>query len=97
MKIRIASPLQTYSYVDGKGIRMVVWNQGCKIQCPGCHNPNTWSCHKGSLIDVEELIQQIKQYKNSHQGVTLSGGDPFLQPEANVKIAEAAHAIGLDV
>lgn len=97
MTIRLAAPLQTNSIVDGKGLRMVIWNQGCNLRCPGCHNPETWDCHGGTLTEVNQLIQQIKYNKGAHQGITLSGGDPFLQVEANKEIAKAAHSMNLDV
>lgn len=97
MKIRLAAPLQTYSYADGKGIRMVIWNQGCKMACPGCHNPETHSLCGGKEIDIEDLEKEITKYSLHHQGITLSGGDPFLQPEQNKRLAVLAHNIGLDV
>lgn len=97
MKIRLAAPLQTYSYADGKGIRMVIWNQGCKMACPGCHNPETHSLCGGKEVDIEDLEKEITKYSLHHQGITLSGGDPFLQPEQNKKLAVLAHNIGLDV
>ena len=59
MKIRLAAPLQTHSYADGKGIRMVIWNQGCKIACPGCHNPETHSMCGGKEVDIENLEKEI--------------------------------------
>lgn len=97
MKIRLAAPLQTYSYADGKGIRMVIWNQGCKMACPGCHNPETHSLCGGKEVDIEDLEKEITKYSLHHQGITLSGGDPFLQPEQNKRLAVLAHNIGLDV
>lgn len=97
MKIRLAAPLQTYSYADGKGIRMVIWNQGCKMACPGCHNPETHSLCGGKEVDIEDLEKEITKHSLHHQGITLSGGDPFLQPEQNKRLAVLAHNIGLDV
>lgn len=97
MKIRLAAPLQTHSYADGKGIRMVIWNQGCKIACPGCHNPETHSMCGGKEVDIEDLEKEIIKNSLHHQGITLSGGDPFLQPEQNKRLAILAHSIGLDV
>ncbi len=47
--------------------------------------------------DTKELIDFIQKNKDTNRGVTLSGGDPFLQPEANIEIADAAHSYGLDV
>lgn len=97
MKIRLAAPLQYESIVDGIGIRMVIWNQGCKCKCPGCHNPETHDLNGGFEIDIENIKKEIYEHKNGHRGITLSGGDPFLQPAANSEIAKYAHELGLDV
>ena len=97
MKIRLAAPMQRESIVDGQGIRMVIWSQGCKMACPGCHNPETHNPCGGKEFDIEELKNEITKYAKYHQGITLSGGDPFLQPEANKELADYAHSLGLDV
>lgn len=97
MKIRLAAPMQRESIVDGQGIRMVIWSQGCKMACPGCHNPETHNPCGGKEYDIEELKNEITKYAKYHQGITLSGGDPFLQPEANKELADHAHSLGLDV
>lgn len=97
MKIRLAAPMQRESIVDGQGIRMVIWSQGCKMACPGCHNPETHNPCGGKEFDIEELKNEITKYAKYHQGITLSGGDPFLQPEANKELANHAHSLGLDV
>lgn len=97
MKIRLAAPLQTESIVDGKGIRMVVWNQGCRMACPGCHNPETHSLCGGKEVDLEDIEKEITKHSLRHQGITLSGGDPFLQPKQNKRLAILAHNLGLDV
>lgn len=97
MKIRLAAPLQTESIVDGKGIRMVIWNQGCRMKCPGCHNPETQPICGGKEFDLQEIKELISKNAHRHQGITLSGGDPFLQPEQNKELADFAHSLGLDV
>ncbi len=97
MKIKTAAPLETYSTSNGQGFRMVVWNQGCNLKCPGCQNPETWDVEGGNEVDTESLIEEIRSYATTHQGITLSGGDPFLQPKANQEIANAAHNFNLDV
>ncbi len=96
MKLRIASPVICDSIVDGPGLRMVVWTQGCKHNCKGCHNPQTHSLSKGYEVEVEEIIEKMKSLR-LQQGVTLSGGEPFLQPKPLSEIAKAAKNINLDV
>ncbi len=96
MKIRLAADLQPDSIVDGEGIRTVVWTQGCPHQCKGCHNPQTHDFNGGVLVDVEEVIEALKEIRNQ-DGITLSGGDPVCQSEACYEISKAAHEMGLNV
>ena len=88
MKIRVASDLQQDSIVDGKGVRTVLWTQGCAHCCPNCHNPQTWDFNGGELVEVEEVIDRILDLEYQ-DGITFSGGDPFYQPEACAEIAKA--------
>lgn len=96
MKIRLAAPLTIDSIVDGPGLRTVIWTQGCIHNCKGCHNPQTHDMEGGFLAEVEEIIGQIKASK-LQKGITLSGGDPFLQARSLVPIAMAAKETGMDV
>ena len=95
MKMRIAGVVND-SIVDGPGLRLAVFAQGCPHHCPGCHNPQTHDFDGGEVADTEEIIE--KMIKNPLlDGVTLTGGEPFCQPEACTEIARAAHAAGLNV
>lgn len=96
MKIRLAAYLQPDSIVDGEGVRTVVWTQGCPHHCPGCHNASTWNFDEGALIDVDDVISEMKKIKNQ-DGITLSGGDPVCQADACYEISKAAHEMGLNV
>ncbi len=96
MKIRLASPLQPDSIVDGEGIRTVVWTQGCKHHCKGCHNAGTWDFEGGFETTMEELKKELSLLKGQ-QGITLSGGDPLFQAKACMEIAKYAKEIGLNV
>ncbi|MBS4534592.1 pyruvate formate lyase-activating protein [Clostridium sp. D2Q-14] len=77
--------IETCGTVDGPGIRFVIFTQGCPLRCQYCHNPDTWKTNEGNRITVDELIAKIKKYKSymkfSAGGVTLTGGEPLLQPE----------------
>jgi len=77
--------IESMGLVDGPGIRVVVFFQGCKLRCAYCHNPDTWQLSGGIEMTPEELIQKIVRFKpyfnRSGGGVTFSGGDPLLQPE----------------
>lgn len=96
MKIRLAADLQPDSIVDGEGIRTVVWTQGCPHNCKGCHNPGTHDFDGGYLVDVDEVIEELKNI-DGQDGITLSGGDPVCQSDACIVICKAAHAMGLNV
>lgn len=96
MKIRLAAPLQTDSVVDGDGIRTVIWTQGCPHNCKGCHNPITHSFDGGYIEDTDNIIKQLNNLRYQ-DGITLSGGDPFMQPEACLEIAKYAKKIGMSI
>ena len=94
-QIRVAGIINE-SIVDGPGIRMVIFAQGCKHKCKGCHNPNTHSFDGGELVDIDKIINDLK--KNTLlDGVTLSGGDPFEQAEPFAELAQEVKKIGLNV
>ena len=95
--MRLARDIEFENYTNGKGIRMVIWNQGCKIHCPGCHNPETWNLKDGKDFNLDYLKHKIKEHSKNHSGITLSGGDPFLQPQENKELAIYAHSLGLNV
>lgn len=95
MDIRIAGAVND-SIVDGPGLRYTVFTQGCPHHCPGCHNPNTHAFDGGRVEDTDALIAAIRE-NPLLDGLTLSGGEPFCQPEACALLAEAAKARGLNV
>ena len=84
------------SAVDGKGLRCVVFFTGCSMRCGFCHNPETWT-EKGTETELNELLRKIKRYKNYilNGGVTLSGGEPFLQAEFARALVNALHVEGI--
>jgi len=85
------------SLVDGPGIRYVIFTQGCHHKCLHCHNPGSWEINAGKEFSVREIIRMIKKNKKNIQGITFSGGEPFLQAGELAHIAEEAHQIDLDV
>ena len=88
MKIRIAG-LVNDSIVDGPGFRFAIFTQGCPHACPGCHNPQTHAFDGGQ--DAQFRANPLLD------GITLTGGDPFCQPEPCAILARAAHESGLNV
>ena len=78
--------IETGSYVNGTGKRFVLWVQGCGFHCKGCGNPDTWSFDENKYYSVQELLSMIIK-DSSLDGVTFSGGEPFLQAEELSKLA----------
>lgn len=95
MIMRIAGLVEE-SIVDGPGFRYAIFAQGCHIHCPECHNPETHDPNGGKDMDTDDMIAQFSE-NILLDGITLSGGDPFLQPEACLQLAKGAHAAGLNV
>ena len=92
---RIAGTVR-HSSVDGPGVRFVVFFQGCPHHCGACQNPETWDPAGGASVTLEGLAEEMRQTRYL-DGITLSGGDPLLQPDAAIYLADAAHARGLTV
>ena len=95
MQIRLAGIVKE-SVVDGPGIRMVVFVQGCPHHCPGCHNENTQDPSGGYLSTVQEVIDQLPS-NPLVTGMTFSGGEPFMQAGALAVIGKAAKQRNLSV
>lgn len=65
----------------GPGRRLGIWFQGCSLGCRGCLSRDTWPAI-GPLTEVAALLAALTPWLDLAQGVTLSGGEPFDQPEA---------------
>ena len=96
MKIRLSSPIDTDSIVDGRGLRTVIWCQGCSHDCAGCHNPDTHDCTGGFEQDIDELVQEILAVQ-MQSGVTFSGGDPMMQAASCARIASSLKERGTNI
>lgn len=76
--------IQTLGALDGPGLRFVVFLQGCNLRCGCCHNPDTWDVSCGTEYTADEIVSKALRYKNyfgDKGGITLSGGEPLIQPE----------------
>ncbi len=82
--------IESMGLVDGPGIRVVVFFQGCALRCKFCHNPDSWEMSKGSVMSVSDLISKIERFKpyfeRSGGGVTFSGGEPLLQKDFLIEL-----------
>ncbi|WP_020614505.1 4Fe-4S single cluster domain-containing protein [Sediminispirochaeta bajacaliforniensis] len=83
------------SEVNGPGKRSVIWTQGCNRRCSGCWNKDSWDPFGGEEHDIDLLIARIPF--DRIQGISFSGGEPFLQAISCALIAEDAKARGKDV
>ncbi|MFY9425610.1 MAG: anaerobic ribonucleoside-triphosphate reductase activating protein [Caldicoprobacterales bacterium] len=93
--IRIAGIIKE-SIVDGPGIRLVVFAQGCPHRCRGCHNPQTHPFEGGKIVTIEEILEMVK--KNPLlDGVTFSGGEPFSQAQAFAVLGHRLKEIGMNI
>ncbi|MDD4774406.1 MAG: 4Fe-4S single cluster domain-containing protein [Eubacteriales bacterium] len=95
LPVRIAGFTEE-SVVDGPGLRSVIFTQGCPHRCPGCHNPDTHSAEGGYMTDTAELWRKIDA-NPTLEGITFSGGEPFLWAPALAAIGRAAHEKKLTV
>ena len=90
--------IETFGTVDGPGIRYVVFLQGCHLQCKYCQNRDTWDINSGKYISVEELVNNIKKYITyitPRGGVTISGGEPLLQPYFLITLFKELKKLGI--
>ncbi len=86
----------TDSIVDGPGIRVAVFAQGCPHHCPGCHNPQSWEFGCGTQVCEEEILAQITANPLC-RGVTFSGGEPFAQASGFARLAKMLKERGYEV
>lgn len=75
--------IESCGTVDGPGIRLVVFMQGCPMRCLYCHNPDTWSFEQNKKMSVEEILKKYNDLKEflKNGGITVSGGEPLLQTD----------------
>lgn len=90
---------ETGGAVDGPGIRYVLFLAGCLLRCRYCHNPDTWHMHHGKPTTSKEVLDDIARYAkfliHAKGGVTLSGGEPLVQPDFTHAILRGAKEMGL--
>lgn len=93
--MRIAGEVR-HTFVNGPGIRYAVFFQGCPHACPGCQNPDTHDLRGGKKCSVQDILNRIKT-TSFLDGITLTGGDPFMQPKACMELARGAKELGLNI
>lgn len=86
--------IQSLGTVDGPGVRFVVFLQGCNLRCGCCHNPDTWERIGGKTYTAHEIVEKAlrcREYFGKEGGITVSGGEPILQPEFVREIFSLCH------
>lgn len=94
-RLRIAG-IEPESFVDGPGIRMTIFTQGCHHNCPGCQNPQTHDFNGGHFIEIDEILEMIEE-NPLLDGITFSGGDPMDQAAALIPLAREIKERGMNL
>ena len=85
--------------VDGPGTRMTLFLSGCPLRCQYCHNPDTLKMRDGQITTIEEIMGRIEHYRGIFKvtggGVTISGGEPLMQPAFVKRVFAECHALGI--
>lgn len=91
--------VETAGTVDGPGVRFVIFTSGCPLKCQYCHNPDTRFQKYGKESDSHTLLSELARYRpfllRAKGGLTISGGEPLVQPEFIQAIFQGARLMGL--
>lgn len=84
--------IESFGTVDGPGVRMVIFLQGCPMRCQYCHNPDTWKMAGGIPMTAQELLRQYESSRNFYRGggITATGGEPLMQLDFVTELFEGA-------
>jgi pyruvate formate lyase activating enzyme len=85
--------------VDGPGTRFVAFLAGCPLRCLYCHNPDTWRMRDGTPTTAGDALELVGRHRRFIQvaggGLTVSGGEPLLQPAFTRALLVGAKELGL--
>ena len=65
----------------GPGRRVGLWLQGCSLRCAGCISVDTWDASIGA-VPIADVLDGLDRHAKEADGLTVSGGEPFDQPDA---------------
>lgn len=84
--------IESFGTVDGPGIRLVVFMQGCPMRCKYCHNPDTWTFNENKKVTVQEIITKYNSVKEflKNGGLTVTGGEPLAQIDFVIELFKKA-------
>ena len=83
--------IESMTAIDGLGLRSMIFLHGCPLRCLFCSNPDTWATPKLKPVTSDSIIDKIAKFKGYIEGITVSGGEPLLQPEFTSAILKGAH------
>jgi pyruvate formate lyase activating enzyme len=90
---------ETGSRLDGPGIRVTIFVSGCPLRCLYCHNPDTWHLKHGTKVPLERVVTRLGDFapalRSMGGGLTISGGEPLVQPAFTRRVFGAAKGYGL--
>lgn len=92
--IRIAD-INKNDVINGQGVCVSVWTQGCPHRCKGCHNPESWSFSGGYEVNENEIIEKILQYlveNGVQRNLSILGGEPLCVENIDFTITLLAKA-----
>lgn len=75
----------------GKGNRIGIWLQGCDLGCHNCMSKDLWYINEKSIMSIDTIIQHVIQFSEKCDGITISGGEPFLQIDNLMKLIIQLH------
>lgn len=85
--------------VDGPGTRLTAFLAGCPLRCLYCHNPDTMEMRRGEPVLATELLNRVARYRAvfgaTGGGLTVSGGEPLMQPAFVARLLRGAKAMGI--
>jgi pyruvate formate lyase activating enzyme len=85
--------------VDGPGTRMTLFLSGCPLRCQYCHNPDTWKIKDGQVTPIDEVLARLAHYRPvfaaTGGGLTVSGGEPLMQPAFVERLFAECRALGI--
>lgn len=92
---RILYPIK----VLGPGERIGIWMNGCEHRCKNCSNPELWNLQNKYKTDIDIITKLINAVSDNHivDGFTLTGGDPFYQPDALEKLLPYLYSLNKDI
>nr|WP_297423052.1 pyruvate formate-lyase-activating protein [uncultured Actinotalea sp.] len=85
--------------VDGPGTRLTLFLSGCPLRCLYCHNPDTMEMRRGEPVALADVLGRVGRYRAvfgvTGGGLTVSGGEPLMQPAFVARLLRGAKAMGV--